>query len=143
MPSTLALSRVALACDQMLPVFTLMRAVHIFCFRRFLFIQRHFLITLTKAVHFHLLAPFPCYPDIDECSNGSHGCNENATCINTAGHFNCSCKLGFTGDGRLCSGKVFHNKCFKIYVSFSYPKNMLVMARSLLWVSSVYWDRNK
>jgi len=29
-----------------------------------------------------------------------------------------------------------------VYVPFSYPKNMLVLAEVLLWVSSVCWDRN-
>ena len=42
--------------------------------------------------------------DIDECSNGIHDCNKNATCMNTAGHFNCTCNAGYSGDGHLCSG---------------------------------------
>ena len=41
---------------------------------------------------------------MDECSSSSHNCSENATCTNTAGYFNCSCKPGYTGDGRVCSG---------------------------------------
>ena len=55
---------------------------------------------------------FPCFPsvtrrsDIDECSSGSHDCHENATWVNTAGHYDCICKAGFTGNGRNCSGKV-------------------------------------
>ena len=54
---------------------------------------------------------FPCFPsvtrrsDIDECSSGSHDCHQNATCVNTAGHYDCICKPGLTGNGRNCSGE--------------------------------------
>ena len=44
------------------------------------------------------------YVDIDECSIGSHDCHQNATCINTPEHFNCSCLPGFTRDGHQCYG---------------------------------------
>ena len=44
--------------------------------------------------------------DINECENGNHDCNENATCVNTAGHFKCSCNKGFSGDGKTCSGTI-------------------------------------
>ena len=45
-----------------------------------------------------------CSIDIDECSNGSHVCDVNANCTNTVGSHNCTCKGGFTGNGRSCSG---------------------------------------
>ena len=54
---------------------------------------------------------FLCFPsvtyrsDIDECSSGSHDCHQNATCVNTAGHYDCICKPGLTGNGRNCSGE--------------------------------------
>ena len=48
-----------------------------------------------------------CYIDIDECCNGTHDCHQNATCINTPEHFNCSCLPGFTGDGHQCYGMIF------------------------------------
>ena len=47
---------------------------------------------------------FPCFlsvtrrSDIDECSSGSHDCHQNATCVNTAGHYDCICKPGLTGE---------------------------------------------
>ncbi|CAH3146785.1 unnamed protein product, partial [Porites lobata] len=41
--------------------------------------------------------------DFDECNNGSHDCLSNATCINTAGYFECKCKDGYIGDGRNCT----------------------------------------
>lgn len=36
--------------------------------------------------------------DIDECK--SSPCDEHAVCINTPGSFNCTCRHGYTGDGR-------------------------------------------
>ena len=40
--------------------------------------------------------------DVDECLNNP--CHSNATCNNTLGSFLCTCKKGFTGDGRNCTG---------------------------------------
>lgn len=42
--------------------------------------------------------------DIDECSTDGHTCDVNARCQNTYGSYNCSCKKGYRGDGRSCSG---------------------------------------
>ena len=55
-------------------------------------------------IHFLLFFCSLCYSDIDECINGSHDCHQHAICVNAAGHFNCSCQAGFTGNGRLCQG---------------------------------------
>ncbi|XP_068706094.1 uncharacterized protein [Montipora foliosa] len=45
-----------------------------------------------------------CETDVDECSSGKHNCSTKAVCTNTEGSYNCSCKEGYTGDGRNCSG---------------------------------------
>lgn len=45
-----------------------------------------------------------CVSDLDECSNGTHKCNNNAECHNTMGSYRCTCKDGFSGDGFYCSG---------------------------------------
>ena len=47
---------------------------------------------------------FNYHSDSDECLNNSHNCSENATCTNTEGSFNCSCKPGYIGNGHNCSG---------------------------------------
>ena len=47
-----------------------------------------------------------CYLDIDECINGNHDCDVNSNCDNTVGSHTCTCKEGFAGDGRSCSGKL-------------------------------------
>jgi len=42
--------------------------------------------------------------DIDECRDSMDACDANANCQNTWGSFSCSCKAGFIGDGKSCSG---------------------------------------
>ena len=42
--------------------------------------------------------------DIDECSAETNPCDENADCANIDGSFSCTCKEGFTGDGKTCQG---------------------------------------
>ena len=41
--------------------------------------------------------------DIDECENGTNSCDVNAQCNNTEGGYNCSCLIGYTGDGFNCT----------------------------------------
>ena len=46
-----------------------------------------------------------CITDINECFNNSLICHPLASCMNTAGSYNCSCNSGYTGDGVTCTGK--------------------------------------
>ena len=75
----------------------------------YLFLRLHF-IRVCFSFLFVLLF---CYEDIDECSNGTHDCHENANCTNIPGSFNCSCKKGHFRNGSLCSGT--KKKIFNIY----------------------------
>ncbi len=43
--------------------------------------------------------------DIDECTASVPVCDVNANCQNTPGSHVCSCKAGFTGDGKTCAGE--------------------------------------
>ena len=51
--------------------------------------------------------------DINECTNNTHNCHENANCTNTNGSFTCECVKGFTGDGENCTG-IFNEQIFRI-----------------------------
>ena len=46
------------------------------------------------------------YLDLDECDSGTHNCDVNADCINTAGSYTCTCKPGYQGDGETCQGEL-------------------------------------
>ena len=48
---------------------------------------------------------------MNECEAKTHNCSVNATCINTKGSFNCTCVLGYDGDGHNCTGECFV-QCF-------------------------------
>ena len=43
--------------------------------------------------------------DVDECTEGTSKCHDNATCINNVGSYDCTCIFGYTGDGFNCNGK--------------------------------------
>ena len=42
--------------------------------------------------------------DINECEEDLSLCDENAACQNTLGNYNCTCFLGFMGNGTYCEG---------------------------------------
>ena len=57
-------------------------------------------------MEFHLLNTIGIsFPEVDECSASMPVCNVNADCKNTRGSYRCTCKTGFIGDGKKCTGK--------------------------------------
>ena len=51
----------------------------------------------------HFFSSF--FIDIDECENDElNECDANALCTNTKGSYDCSCRDGYQGDGRTCTG---------------------------------------
>lgn len=51
--------------------------------------------------------------DVDECVDGSHTCDEIATCVNTEGSYKCNCPHGYVVNGSKCGGMciwlIFYN----------------------------------
>ena len=46
--------------------------------------------------------------DVDECAVGTDNCDHaNGVCTNTEGGFNCTCDIGYSGDGINCSSECF------------------------------------
>ena len=78
-----------------------------------------------------------CVADINECLSGSGSasiCHDRADCVNTNGGFNCSCVIGYRGDGfescvgkfdadnetlTICSGEKNSKKSFSFFVDLS------------------------
>ena len=44
--------------------------------------------------------------DIDECGASTPVCDINANCSNTRGSYICTCRAGYTGDGKTCQGMI-------------------------------------
>lgn len=59
-------------------------------------INHYFFVVLMWTVNSCLLL----ISDIDECSENTGICVDNANCTNTDGSFICQCGFGFVGDGR-------------------------------------------
>ena len=43
--------------------------------------------------------------DTNECETSSVNCDSNASCMNTAGSYECTCEGGYSGDGLSCTGE--------------------------------------
>ncbi|KAJ1474090.1 hypothetical protein T484DRAFT_1833638 [Baffinella frigidus] len=55
---------------------------------------------------------------IDECCEGTHDCDDNATCTNTVSSFTCACDPGFEGNGTDCDDT---DECNLEYASCHVP----------------------
>ena len=54
-----------------------------------------------------LLQQITHFSDIDECIDSSdNNCSSNANCTDTIGSYDCTCVIGYTGDGFRCEGMI-------------------------------------
>ena len=60
------------------------------------------------------------FTDIDECAEDTDVCDSHAYCTNTIGSHNCTCIVGYVGNGKSCGmGKMI--VCRHIMYYFLYP----------------------
>ena len=57
------------------------------------------------------------YTDIDECSEETDSCDQyHGMCTNTPGNYTCSCEIGYTGNGFICTGKCCYYNDMKLVI---------------------------
>ena len=66
------------------------------------------------------------YIDVDECADGTNGCNQH--CTNTDGSYSCYCNAGYElqDNQKSCEGKRINEECYNNYYSFI--KNYHILA---------------
>lgn len=73
-----------------------------------------------------------CFPfahislDTDECEVEMDNCHADSFCTNTDGSFNCTCLVGYSGDGVSCTGKLktaYSQLSTKVCLTFICKKN--------------------
>lgn len=64
--------------------------------------QRYTHIVAKNSLPYDMKLPHSL--DIDECARDSDNCDLNANCVNTQGSFECVCREGYEGNGRMCTG---------------------------------------
>ena len=65
------------------------------------------------------IAFFPLLLDINECSTNVQNCDANAFCSNSEGSYNCTCRPGYNGNGRSCTGKSYYYYYYYYFSSSS------------------------
>ena len=63
------------------------------------------LVLQQSCPFFRTLSHAFAFSDLDECTSSPPVCDINADCTNTRGSYLCTCKAGFSGDGKTCSRK--------------------------------------
>ncbi|XP_033008821.1 signal peptide, CUB and EGF-like domain-containing protein 2 isoform X5 [Lacerta agilis] len=70
------------------------------------------------------------FPDVDECTQGIDDCHPDAICQNTPKLYKCTCKPGYSGDGKTCEDidecdNDFNGGC--VHECFNIPGNYRCM----------------
>ena len=115
------------------------------CKRVFHFFLIHvhvWLLNKNQIPFFHsfFLFSFFFLTDIDEYKTYPDKCHLNATCYNTQGSHVCTCKPGYTGDGRNYIGTV-NNYLRSLHIRFYYYNEFLFVV--IVFVCFLFQYRGK
>ena len=97
------------------------------------FVHVHMWLLNKNQSHFSIFYLFSFFflTDIDECKTYLGKCHVNATCNNTNGSHVCTCKPGYTGNGRSCTGIV--NNLRIVQILFDYYNEFLFVVVVFFW----------
>ena len=56
--------------------------------------------------------------DLDECEFRLYSCDINADCKNTIGSYECQCRSGYRGSGRICNGNISYISNMALNIMF-------------------------
>ena len=76
--------------------------------------------------------------DIDECTKNGSPCDDNATCTDNNGSYECECNDGYTGDGYNCTGRLVISFDF-LCVQFAHDSILKLSVLNLL--RRTHWIR--
>ena len=92
---------------------------------------------LDRHIQFQIML-YDCWlwtADVDECTEGTDSCHDDATCNNTYGGYICSCNTGYTGDGFVCTSKLIYCVLSKLMCHVQF---YLTQEISWLWKHLTY-----
>ena len=77
------------------------------------------IIACTYILHvFICQSLFPNTAVFNECQTSLHNCDVNAICTDLEQGYTCRCKLGYVGDGLICtdkSGELYYHDWYTLY----------------------------
>ena len=81
-----------------------------------------YLWPLTTSYPYLRILKSVVFVDVNECVAQLDDCGTNSRCANTHGSYNCTCKQGYQGNGRTCTGnyRLIILACEQLYKSL-YP----------------------
>ena len=86
--------------------------------------QFHFIFCLNKTKKtWNIMCYLLLSSDVNECVE-QKPCDTNANCTNTEGYYTCTCRTGYSGNGKTCEGYIsiktlqFNHKCKNILLIY-------------------------